>query len=78
MGDQFLVAEACAYHGRKIVDDDSDAFLNQHEGSLWKTIDRLHRLVERHIISIRGLMFFAVLKDTNDRLVKLIDLTKGG
>lgn len=58
------------------VDDGRQEFLDKHEKALWLILGNLRRFMERHTISIRGKMFFAVLKDSADGQVKVINLTK--
>jgi hypothetical protein len=58
------------------VNEDRQEFLDKNETKLWNTLGRLHKFIERHTISIRGRMFFAVLKDSVDGQVKVLDLTK--
>jgi hypothetical protein len=53
-----------------------DKFYEEKSPNLWRDLERLHRFIERHFISIRGASFFCVLKDSKDFETKVIPLQK--
>ncbi len=53
-----------------------EQFINQNETTLWQDLAKLHNLVERHFISIKGTGFFCTLRDSQDGRTKVMMLTK--
>ncbi len=58
------------------VEEGHAEFFDKHTEQLRDDLMRLERFIERHTISIRGAMFFSVLRDAADGSVKVIPLTK--
>ena len=58
------------------LNSDRQKFLIKNEGRLWRDLERLNLMMERHFISIRGEAFYCILHDMNDNQTKLVKLSK--
>lgn len=58
------------------VEADRAAFIAHNENSLWEDLHKVHKLVERHFISIGGEGFYCTLRDSHDGLTKVLPMSK--
>lgn len=58
------------------VEEDRAEFIAKNEETLWEDLSKLHNLVERHVITIKGEGFYCTLRDSQDGLTKVISLSK--
>ena len=58
------------------VEADRAAFVAHNENTLWEDLSKMHELVERHFISIRGNGFYCTLRDSEDGLTRVLPLSR--
>jgi len=58
------------------VEESRDEFVLKNAPVLWDDLSKIHRLVERHFISIGGEGFFCTLRDSQDNRTKVLPLSR--
>jgi hypothetical protein len=56
--------------------DEHETFYAKHSSVLWEDLRRLEQFLERHFIGIRGKGFYCTLRDSQDKLTKVVPLSK--